>query len=212
MQSKGPTSFFIVSVRHGAANTIGLAMKKLILSILFIFGAATISFAQRVQETVDYMESSAREMSFTHNIMTTPLVADLEVISEKIELTITDPFKDYIVSRDLVALIPTFKAIALTEAVKMLKSQKGIDADIILGSLVDVRTIYPDGKDKPGRLAITISGYPAKYVKFRNATGTDLDLIRSATSISSRMENAENLTETPDHKSLLLKENIQIIK
>ena len=91
----------------GAANTIGLAMKKLILSILFIFGIATISFAQRVQETVDYMESSAREMSFTHNIMTTPLVADLEVISEKIELTITDPFKDYIVSRDLVALIPT---------------------------------------------------------------------------------------------------------
>lgn len=187
-------------------------MKKLFLSFVFILGIANVSFAQKYQETVDYMESSAREMSFTHNIMTTPLVADLEVISGKIEMTITEPFKDYIVSRELVQLVPTFKAIAITETVKLLKTQKGIDADIILGALVDVRTIYPDGKDKPGRLAITISGYPAKYVKFRNATGTDLDLIRSATSITSRMENTEILTETPDHKSLLLKENIQILK
>lgn len=43
---------------------------------------------------------------------------------------------------------------------------------MIIGATLDVVT------NKDGRLEITVVGYPAKYTKFRNATKTDVELVK----------------------------------
>ena len=194
-------------------------MKKALLTCVLLFGTLCISFAQRYQETVDYMESSAIELPFTHQINTTPFVADLKLASADSTIKIieiTEPFKDYAVSRDLIPMMPTFKAVALTEAVKKLRAgyngNPPMAVDVILGVLFDVRTIYPDGKGMPGRLSITVSGYPARYANFRTAKEEDIRLIKSASQINTHYEKTYDINDSPDHKATILKENIQILK
>lgn len=199
-------------------------MKKLFLTFLLFFGIINVALAQRTVtvETVDYMESSARELPMSHSIMTTPFVADLELIPEagrlevrknergdtvsvvykRIEYTETEAFKNYVVTTGLLTNIPTFKAIALANAAKR------HNADIILGALITVETIQD--ADGVGKLKITVSGYPARYCNFRIATQDDLERIRTAS--HSFINDSETVTETPEHKSSFLKENTLIIK
>ena len=176
-------------------------MKKLFLTFVLILGIANVASAQRllgVQEDVDYVESSAREYSFSHNILTTPLVADLELTSsERIWESITYERK---VSLDLIPSIPAYKALALATVAK------NNDADLILGALVNVTTTAE------GKLEITISGYPAKYVNFRKPSGEDLDIISEATIISSYGTSEASIIEKPDLQTAVLKENIMLIK
>ena len=98
--------------------------------------------------------------------MTTPLIADLSVVGGQISYTETEAFKDYEVTEALIDLVPSFKKIALCHAARAHK------ADMIIGAMVDVIT-----NDK-GRLEITITGYPARYVNFRNATMDDMNLVQ----------------------------------
>ena len=180
-------------------------MKKILLTLVFILGALNASYAQRYQESVDYMESSARELPFSHNILTTPFVADLQVTSNTIiEKVITEPFADYTVTTDLINLMPTFRGVALAEAVKKIRNENKIEVDILLGALVDVRTVE-------GKLEIIVSGYPAKYVNFRTAKMEDINLIRSAEMINTHSGDKADVTESPDHKSTIVKENIKIL-
>ena len=120
---------------------------------------------------VDYMESSSRYLEPTQSIMTTPLIADLSVIGGQISYTETEAFEDYEVTEALIELVPSFKAVALCHAARAHK------ADMIIGAMVDVIT-----NDK-GRLEITITGYPAKYVNFRNATMEDMNLVQKGMSV-----------------------------
>ena len=131
----------------------------------------TLAFAQKTAVQVDYMESSARYLEPTQSIMTTPLIADLSVVGGQISYTETEAFKNYEVTEDLIELVPSFKAIALCHAARAHK------ADMIIGAMVDVIT-----NDK-GRLEITITGYPAKYVNFRNATNNDMELVKKGMSV-----------------------------
>lgn len=137
-----------------------------------IFGVMTITHAQKVESVqVDYMESSARYLEPTQSIMTTPLIADLAVTSGQISYTETEAFKDYEVTEELIELVPSFKAIALCHAARAHK------ADMIIGAMVDVIT------NDRGRLEITITGYPARYINFRNATEEDMELVRKGMTV-----------------------------
>ena len=117
------------------------------------------------------MESSSRYLEPTQSIMTAPLIADLSVIGGQISYTETEAFEDYEVTEALIELVPSFKAVALCHAARAHK------ADMIIGAMVDVIT-----NDK-GRLEITITGYPAKYVNFRNATMEDMNLVQKGMSV-----------------------------
>lgn len=147
-------------------------LRKLFVVTACVFCVMTISHAQKVETVqVDYMESSARYLEPTQSIMTTPLIADLAVTGGQISYTETEAFKDYEVTEELIELVPSFKAIALCHAARAHK------ADMIIGAMVDVIT------NDRGRLEITITGYPARYVNFRNATNEDMDLVRKGMTV-----------------------------
>lgn len=146
-------------------------MKRLFLFLMVLIGFSSIASAQKTEVKVDYMEASSRYLEPTQSIMTTPLIADLSVVGGQISYTETEAFKDYEVTEALIDLVPSFKKIALCHAARAHK------ADMIIGAMVDVIT-----NDK-GRLEITITGYPARYVNFRNATQQDMNLVKQGMTV-----------------------------
>jgi hypothetical protein len=129
--------------------------------------------------------------------MTSPLIADLSVMGGQISYTETEAFKDYEVTEALIDLVPSFKKIALCHAARAHK------ADMIIGAMVDVIT-----NDK-GRLEITITGYPARYVNFRNATQQDMNLVKQGMTVVFDSE-GEALGRPEDN--IKMEENIHVKK
>lgn len=163
--------------------------KKVMLTIAIALLSATIATAQkveRIETTVDYMESSARYMEPSQNIMITPMIADLEVIGGSVSYTETEAFKNYEVTEELIPLVPGFKRIALSRAARAHK------ADVIIGAMVDVIT------NEDGRLEITITGYPARYTNFRNATGNEIDLVKKGQTVI--IDYSSDVLDTPDQQ------------
>ena len=118
----------------------------------------------------DYSESSARLLEGSSNFMVTPIIADLNVSGTKISYVEKDAFANFTVTRQVISNIAAYKRIALSRAAK------AHNADILVGAEIDVETI-----DR--HLVITVTGYPATYKKFRNATNADVTLVKSAQEI-----------------------------
>ena len=76
-----------------------------------------------------------------------------------------------IVTSDVVKNIMVYKSIALS------KAAKAAGADIIVAAEITVETVNQ-------HLVITVTGYPAKYTNFRNATEQDIRLVKEAMSIN----------------------------
>lgn len=144
-----------------------------ILLLFAILSCTTVAFAQQRTDKVEYQESSARNLEPVQSVMILPMIADMEVISDKIYYTETEAFQNYTVSPAIVSHIPEFKKVALSRAARAYK------ADAIVGATVDVIT------NAQGRLEITISGYPARYTNFRNATRDDVALVGLAKTVAS---------------------------
>ena len=117
----------------------------------------------QIIQTTDYMESDARVLEADQNMLLTPLIADLKVSETKIYYTETEAFANFEVTPTLLQNITEFKKIALSRAARAHK------ADVLVGATIDIIT-------KNKRLEITVSGYPAHYVKFRNANDKDVEL------------------------------------
>ncbi len=159
------------------------------LTMAIVIGSAAIASAQkvdRIETTVDYMESSARYMEPSQNIMTTPMIADLQVVGGSVSHTETEAFKNYEVTEELIQLVPGFKRIALSRAARAHK------ADVIIGAMVDVIT------NENGRLEITITGYPARYVNFRNATSNEIELVKKGQTVI--LDNSSDVLDAPDQQ------------
>ena len=158
-------------------------MRKLIL--LFVFGiVASLSMAQK-NVSVEYQESSTRNLEPEHYMVTAPLIADIKVTAEKITYTETEAFRKFPITadnvKDINEAMPEFKKIALSRAAK------AHNADLLVGTIIDVTT------DAGGFIRITVSGYPAKYVNFRNATSQDMDIVKSARIATYGQDNLEIL-------------------
>lgn len=121
----------------------------------------------KVVKTYEYSEATARNLEPEHTMLLTPLIADLNVSNKKIYHVEKDAFKDILVDKNVIANIDEFKKIALCCAAQESK------ADVLVGAMIKVETINQ-------RLVITVSGYPATYKSFRNATTKDAELIRTA--------------------------------
>ncbi len=137
--------------------------KILLLALVCIVGNG---YAQQRIERVDYQESTARNLEPEHFMLLTPLIADLEVSSEKVTHTEKAAFAEFPVTTAMIREIPEFKKIALSRAAR------ACNADVMVGTTIDVIT------NSQGLLEITITGYPAHYRRFRNATLEDIDLIK----------------------------------
>ena len=142
-------------------------MKRFLFTLsvatVMLTGCATTTIVQ----TTDYMESSARVLEPEQSMLLTPLIADLQVSSKKVYYTETEAFANLEVTPTLIQNIAELKKIALSRAARAYK------ADVLVGSTIDVVT-------KNQRLQITISGYPAYYVKFRNVTKPEIELLKEA--------------------------------
>ena len=160
-------------------------MKK-IFALLLLTVCSSVALAQN-KPTVDYKESSARNLEPQHSVMITPLIADLSIIGDRIVYTEKEAFENYPVNSDIVKFIPNFKKVALSRAARAYK------ADAIIGSTIDVIT------NSAGRLEITVSGYPAKYANFRNATSEDISLMQQGLIV--RAENNADVLTSPDSQT-----------
>ena len=163
-------------------------MKKFSLFIAFAI-VASMAVAQQRTERLEYQESSARNLEPEQAVMIAPMIADIKIVADKIYYTEKEAFKNYQVSSSIVALVPEFKKIALSRAARAYK------ADAIVGATVDVIT------NENGTLEITISGYPACYTNFRNATSEDITLVEQAKRVSGN--NNEDILKNPKNRTNL---------
>ena len=131
-------------------------MKKAVLLFLAGIFAVSCSAPQRLF----YREASVRNIEPSQSAVITPMVADLQVITdESISNTITFDVK---VTAEVIGEIDNYKRLALLNTACKYK------ADTLVAALTNVDT------NRMGYLEITVTGYPAKYVNFHPMTEKDL--------------------------------------
>jgi hypothetical protein len=167
-------------------------MKK---TSLFAFILCSIAFAHNIdaQNTkVTYSSTESRNFEPRQGVIVTPLMADLKVITQT-------SVSDSIIFPILVASIPQSNMSAwISEYKKQAMSLllKKYKADAFIGPLTDVTTTAD------GRMMISISGFPAKYVNFRNATSEDVWIVSLYSVIDRNATETLNSVET---KTVLIK-------
>lgn len=129
-------------------------MKKLIL-----FAAVAAAAVSCVPQRMMYRESSGRNIEPSQGAVVTPLLADLELVSDTKQTHVENTGCD--VTPDIIAQIDNYKNMALLNAAKK------FDADTMVAAIINVDT------DADGKLVITVTGYPARYVNFRTMTEKD---------------------------------------
>ena len=84
--------------------------------------------------------------------------------------------------------MPELKKIALSRAAQ------AHNADILVGTTIDVVT-------KDDRLEITVTGYPARYVKFRNVSEQDIKVMEKLNLVRAGKGNAvDEIIASPEKK------------
>lgn len=155
-------------------------MKKLsfLLAAVLCMAITNKAFAQKeaYNENYWYNSTAARNLEASHEMMVTPLLADVKLQPVGRQVFGEDRF--YYVD---IEASDAWKA----QTIDQLKRQalfdftKEFQADVIIGALISAQTVdeNKDGMvDREGnryKVRITISGYPANYVNFRNATQND---------------------------------------
>lgn len=173
MNEKGSTLFFIPIARTWSlrAHKTLFTMKKQLFTV--ITATLTLASCATLEEyttldvitTLEYMESSARILEADHKMLVTPVIADLEVSNKKITYTEKEMFANLEVTQALLKNLSELKKIALSRAAR------ANNADVLVGTTIDIVT-------NNERLEITVSGYPAHYVKFRKPETKDVDLLK----------------------------------
>lgn len=147
-------------------------MKRLFVAAAIMVIASSCYPYSGSSSVFNYSESSARVLDGSSSFVITPIISDLDVIAHnKITHQEREAFADMIVTSEVVKNIMVYKSIALS------KAAKAAGADIIVAAEITVETINQ-------RLVITVTGYPAKYTNFRNATEQDIRLVKEAISIN----------------------------
>ncbi|MDD2961751.1 MAG: hypothetical protein PHR45_06695 [Muribaculaceae bacterium] len=151
-------------------------MKKLVLTTALLLSAITL-FGGEKEETVTnfwYNSSTPRNLEPNHEMIVTPLIADVEIINGVATFE-----RNYNV--DLIYSVAT--RVQMIEEIKkraIFDFSEQQNADIIIGSMISANTLqdangYTKRSDdgKSFILNIKIKGYPARYANFRNATEKD---------------------------------------
>ena len=175
--------FFIF--RLGDAKHFIIRMKRLLLLMSLLFAVTQLSSAQTQESKIDYKESSARTLEPNNYIFAAPLIADIQIVGERITHTEIAAFSDYIVDENILTYISEFKKVALGRALQK------YNADALVGTLFNVIT------NESGHIEISVSGYPARYTNFRNATAPELSLLREAVLLNDRDASKEAIS-APD--------------
>lgn len=136
-------------------------MRKIALSLLVF----SLSVAAMAQGSFNYEGNSVTVMEPGANVSTTPIIADESICGERFTETVV--FDQFPARRRNLRYVEDFQAMALAQ----LARDHG--ADFIITTQVNVST-------QDGCFAVTVTGYPAKYVNFRKPTEEDMDLVWKA--------------------------------
>ncbi len=140
--------------------------------LCLILLTALTGFAQKkktVEPQKTLEQAIARSVEPEIKVFIRPKIAEIEMLStEKMEY---GPYKFALKDPENLSqyLIEQLKVIALFRATK----EAG--ADILVGSLYDIYILDNDSKT----LYIDLSGYPAKYVNFKNIEGEDVNMVNT---------------------------------
>ncbi len=137
-----------------------LIKKHSIMKKFTLLAAIVIMAASCAPQRTLYREASGRNIEPAQSGVITPFIADLEMLSDTKQTYVETT--DYEVTMEVIRNIESFKKMALLNAAKK------FNADTMVAALINV-----DTTDK-GLLTITVTGYPAKYVNFRNMTEKDV--------------------------------------
>ena len=151
-------------------------MRKFLLFVAilaFVVSCTPMIQVEQTQEvairetTSDYSESTAHLLDASNNFLVLPIVANLEVSDKKIVYVEREAFAEIEVNQSSIARIEEHKRTATGRAAL------AYNADVIVNLDIDVKT-------EEGRFVITVTGYPANYKNFRNATSKDIELVKEA--------------------------------
>ena len=115
-----------------------------------------------------YQEATARNLEPKSQIYTTPVVADLKITGDRISHT--EEFKD--VSLPVNNAVQLEKILDNYQSITLAKAKAKLKADALVGAMFEV-DYEADNKGYKLVLKITVTGYPAVYNTFRNATEQD---------------------------------------
>lgn len=108
---------------------------------------------------LDYREVSTRLIEPNQGALVTPLIADMELVSEEKIQPYTEEFGQ--LTCQSLSCVEVYKKTALLNAAKK------YGADVIVAATIEVETT------DSGNLKITVMGFPARYTNFRKATEKD---------------------------------------
>ncbi len=137
--------------------------------LLFLFSLAFFA-ACKSPHYVKYDESSAYYLELRGRGFVTPLISDITVSEQRISFV--QEFKNNLSEEDANA---TFTPAVVQYMKNYTLTQAAIanNADIIVSPLIDVKT-----SQDYTTITVTLTGYPARYTNFRDATKEDFESIR----------------------------------
>lgn len=126
-----------------------------------------------------YESQQSRSYETIQDVISTPLLVDLQIIGDKIQYSETFDFKiSEIPAASVEPMISEFKKMVVA------KASKKYNADAIIGVLHDVSTTR-------NQIILSITGYPARYVNFRTATPDDMWIIDAHTTLTKKGSDPE---------------------
>jgi len=167
-------------------------MKKTVILLVALCGLFSVNSITAQNNKLTYSSSESRDFEPRQGVIVTPLLADIKVITQTsvCDSVIFPIIVASIAPNQMMTWVMEYKKQAMS---MMLKKYK---ADAMIAPLTDVSTT-PDGKMK-----IIVTGYPARYTNFRNATSTDVWLVSLYGIIDKNATGTLNPQET---KTVLLK-------
>lgn len=124
-----------------------------------------LSVAAMAQGSLNYEGNTVTVLEPGANVSTTPVIADESICGERFTETVV--FDQFPARRRNLRYVGDFQDMALAQLAR------DHDADFIITTQVNVST-------RDGCFAVTVTGYPAKYVNFRKPTKEDMDLVWKA--------------------------------
>lgn len=147
--------FVVKSPGAGGETTPNIMNYK---HLAFVLAAVSLLAGCSVHR-LDYREVSTRLIEPNQGALVTPLIADMELVSEEKIQPYTEEFGQ--LTCQSLSCVEVYKKTALLNAAKK------YGADVIVAATIEVETT------DSGNLKITVMGFPARYTNFRKATEKD---------------------------------------
>lgn len=141
-----------------------------------LLGALAAVVLSSCKTSTSYSYSEFKTSDPTVNVFAVPQIAELAVSDTKITYSER-------LNKDIRSMSPSAaESFAMTEKETVLNNAiKANNADVLIAPNITVTT------DNQGRLVITVTGYPANYTGFRNATSGDEWIIKNSESVNDPM-------------------------